>query len=327
MADGEKKKYAYLYLVKKYNLTPIQASGIIGNLEAESNFNTTIKGEADDKGSVGIAQWHSERKTGLYNFASKNNKNWSDLDTQLDYLMYELNSPQYKEAKQGLLSAKTPMEATKVFMDKFEKPAEWAKKQSFKNRVRGAYSVLDEKIPDNFEYSNNQEGVQPAINVYADVSGSAPTVGGQVFGAEEAPTETKEEIASKKLLEESFQEEQQMFQQQAQAMQQEQQQYQEAPLQYQVDLQPIEYAPITEFQNGGVIKDDMGYWNSDNWGKSVEISSPNITMKGVFEPLIGESKQTGEIKIMLPGQNYFFENTSEVIEKPLIKQNRNKKRF
>jgi len=74
----------------------------------------------------------------------------------------------------------------------------------------------------------------------------------------------------------------------------------------------------TEFKNGGVIKDDMGYWNPDNVGKTVEIGSGNITMEGVNQPLLGISKQTGEEKIMFPGKNYKFANTKQVVEYPMV---------
>lgn len=82
-------------------------------------------------------------------------------------------------------------------------------------------------------------------------------------------------------------------------------------IQYQ-EQQPFMYA-----QDGGIIKDDNGYWNPNNWGKTVEINSPYITMEGVNQPLIGISKQTGEQKIMQPGKKYFFKDTNQVIEKPI----------
>lgn len=71
------------------------------------------------------------------------------------------------------------------------------------------------------------------------------------------------------------------------------------------------------YQSGGVIKDNNGYWNPNNWGKTVEIASPNITMKGVNQPLLGISKETGEKKIMFPNLEYFFKDTKSVIEMPL----------
>ena len=74
---------------------------------------------------------------------------------------------------------------------------------------------------------------------------------------------------------------------------------------------------IDKKKNGGIIKDDNGYWNPKNWGKTVEINSPDITMEGVNQPLLGTSKQTGEKRIMFPGENHKFANTKQVIETPL----------
>lgn len=67
----------------------------------------------------------------------------------------------------------------------------------------------------------------------------------------------------------------------------------------------------------GVVVDDNGYWNPDNWGKVVEIGSNNITMKGINQPLLGIS-DTGDKKVMKPGKNYNFKG-SKVTEYPMIK--------
>lgn len=68
---------------------------------------------------------------------------------------------------------------------------------------------------------------------------------------------------------------------------------------------------------GGIIEDDNGYLNPDNWGKIVEINSNNITMEGVNEHLLGVSN-TGDTKIMEPGKNYKFKG-KKVREYPLAK--------
>ena len=68
-------------------------------------------------------------------------------------------------------------------------------------------------------------------------------------------------------------------------------------------------------RNGDVIKDNLGYWNEDNWGKVVEIDSPHITMKGIKEPLLGISN-IGEKKLMRPGKNYHFKG-KKVREYPI----------
>jgi len=85
----------------------------------------------------------------------------------------------------------------------------------------------------------------------------------------------------------------------------------------------LDWKPKSISQEGSIIKDNNGYWNPDNWGKQVEInlSNPNsfITMEGVYEPLIGTSKETGETKLMKPGQKSikFGKGTKNVIETPL----------
>jgi hypothetical protein len=68
-------------------------------------------------------------------------------------------------------------------------------------------------------------------------------------------------------------------------------------------------------KNGGITKDNQGYWNPDNWGQPVEIDSNIITMQGVYEPLLGIS-DTGDTKLMQPGKNYKFKG-KKVTEFPV----------
>lgn len=75
--------------------------------------------------------------------------------------------------------------------------------------------------------------------------------------------------------------------------------------------------PNTKYKKGGVVKDDNGYLDPDNYGKVVEIRSPYITMEGVDEPLIGISDE-GDKKYMLPGKNYKFKG-KKVREYPVAK--------
>jgi hypothetical protein len=81
--------------------------------------------------------------------------------------------------------------------------------------------------------------------------------------------------------------------------------------------QGLDWKPKTISRDGSVIKDDMGYWNPDNWGKVVEIGSTDITMEGVYEPLLGIS-DTGDTKLMKPGKNYKFKG-KKVTEYPMAK--------
>ena len=152
--EKDRKKYAYNYLIKQ-GYSPVVAAGIVGNLIAESGLKTDILGTADDKGSNGIAQWHSGRLTGLKKFAKSTNRKWDDLDAQLDYITYELNND-YKFAKNKLKYAKTPEEASEAFMQHYEKPAKWAIAQSRGERAKNARDLFGGELDP--EYVNKYQG-------------------------------------------------------------------------------------------------------------------------------------------------------------------------
>jgi hypothetical protein len=85
----------------------------------------------------------------------------------------------------------------------------------------------------------------------------------------------------------------------------------------------LDWTPRNISKNGSVVKDNMGYWNPDNWGKVVEIDSPNITMRGVNQDLIGISDE-GDVQYMerekpgKPGKDYKFKG-KKVKEYPVAK--------
>jgi len=79
----------------------------------------------------------------------------------------------------------------------------------------------------------------------------------------------------------------------------------------------LDWKPKSISKNGSIVKDDNGYWNPENWGKPVEIGSNDITMEGVYEPLLGVS-DTGDTKLMEPGKNYKFKG-KKVTEYPVAK--------
>jgi len=74
---------------------------------------------------------------------------------------------------------------------------------------------------------------------------------------------------------------------------------------------------IEQKKEGGVIKDNDGYWNPDNWGKVVEIDSNDITMKGVNQPLLGISDE-GDVQYMEPNKDYKFKR-KKVREFPIAR--------
>ena len=75
-----------------------------------------------------------------------------------------------------------------------------------------------------------------------------------------------------------------------------------------------ELIPIAK---NGVIKDNNGYWNPDNWGEVVEIDSNDITMKGVNQPLLGILDE-GDVQYMEPNKDYKFKG-KKVREFPIAR--------
>lgn len=120
--DNENARTIYTYLKNKGFADNVIA-GIMGNLQAESQFNPSID-YGDGGTSGGIAQWHDEqpgvgRLSNLKNFAVNRQMNWKDLGTQLDFLMEEINK-NHPDLIQRM-SKLTPNEAAILFHDEFER--------------------------------------------------------------------------------------------------------------------------------------------------------------------------------------------------------------
>ena len=114
-------------------LTKNQAKGIYGNIMQESGGKHNIVSR-DGHNSYGLAQWTGTRKARLFSKYGTN----PTINQQLEYLWDELNSTE-KSALNALRNTTTVEDATKVFMQKFERPANWA--ANFKNRLKHANSV------------------------------------------------------------------------------------------------------------------------------------------------------------------------------------------
>ena len=114
-------------------LTKNQAKGIYGNIMQESGGKHNIVSR-DGHNSYGLAQWTGTRKARLFSKYGTT----PTVNQQLEYLWDELNSTE-KGALDALRNTSTVADATKVFMQKFERPANWA--ANFKNRRKHANSV------------------------------------------------------------------------------------------------------------------------------------------------------------------------------------------
>ena len=90
--NGDKKQNAKQIwdFLKGKGLTNVQIAAIMGNIEAESEYNPSAVNS--QSGAKGICQWLGDRADKLDALAAQQNKNWSDLSVQLDYLWQEIST-------------------------------------------------------------------------------------------------------------------------------------------------------------------------------------------------------------------------------------------
>lgn len=164
-------------------LSSVAIAGLMGNLSAESGLlsnnlqNSANKslgltdaeytslvdsGEygnfASDSKGYGIAQWTSSgRKKGLFDMATSRGTSISDLDTQLDFLWYELNNGYKSSVLDPLMSAQSIEDASNIVLHNFEKPlnqsasveaARASNGYDFYNRLNGSVVIPQAGVTD-----------------------------------------------------------------------------------------------------------------------------------------------------------------------------------
>lgn len=99
----------------------IQTAAIIGNLYQESGLNPS-RIESNGEG-IGLVQWSFGRKQQLKDYAKSKGKDWTDLTTQLEFLVKELKGSQFYEPhKSTFNNPYSVSEATAAFCWGFERP-------------------------------------------------------------------------------------------------------------------------------------------------------------------------------------------------------------
>ena len=119
-------------LVKKFDLTPEQASGIVGNWMQESGMKTTaFNPEGGGEGAVGLAQWRGARIRKFEGKAKNGEGNNytgpgagtslydATFDQQLDYAIWELENS-HKSAIKKLKEASDSTEAADIGLGYYE---------------------------------------------------------------------------------------------------------------------------------------------------------------------------------------------------------------
>lgn len=131
--DQKSNNYIIDYFVNK-GLTRNQAKGIYGNLMQESEGNIKAVSR-DGNNSYGLAQWTGPRKQKLFSMYGPN----PIARQQLDFLWWELNNT-HRDALASLKRTSTVSDATRVFMNQFERPhKDYA---NFSKRLKYANSIV-----------------------------------------------------------------------------------------------------------------------------------------------------------------------------------------
>lgn len=193
-STNEEKIWNFL---KSAGMNDYAASGVMGNLYAESNLNpinlqntyeqklgysdieycnSVDDGEyqnfENDNAAWGLAQWkHRNRKKGLLNYAKQNGASIGDLETQLNYLIHELNES-YKNVVSVLHSSQSVREASDVILLKFEIPSNRGESVQIKRAEYGQkyfdkYSKLDDTSDENLGLGDNRMKIK--VNLLIDL--------------------------------------------------------------------------------------------------------------------------------------------------------------
>lgn len=171
------------------------AAGIMGNLKAESNMNSsnlqetyeqslghtddsytsavdngTYSNFANDSAGYGLAQWtYSTRKQGLLDYAKQTGQSIGSTKMQVQYLENELSNG-YQGVLNALKNASSISEASDIMITQYEKPANQstdAKNQraSFGTEYYNQYSGLDASVtPTNLEKTNNGDSISAELS-------------------------------------------------------------------------------------------------------------------------------------------------------------------
>lgn len=121
----DRPSYIYNRLIEG-GLTPVAAVGIVANLKAESNLDPTTKQYGGGPGR-GLAQWErggrfDTDRINLVKFAKRRGTSWTDLDTQIDFILHEMDvHPEYKRVKRDINKVDSVEEAALLFLKRYEK--------------------------------------------------------------------------------------------------------------------------------------------------------------------------------------------------------------
>lgn len=140
---------AYQYLIQR-GLSPVAAAGLVGNMGAESGYQSDIN-ERSGGGGYGLMQWTGPRRAELTQYAADTGGSAADPHTQLDFMMKELGTSE-KRAGDMLASASDASSANSAALA-YLRPAGWtpngdvSRSSQFDTRLANTRSLLGDAPP------------------------------------------------------------------------------------------------------------------------------------------------------------------------------------
>jgi len=172
---GNNASYAMKYLQSK-GLSREDAAAIVGNLVQESNVNPNAHNKSE--GAFGIAQWRNERFVGLQRFAASQGKDWKDLDVQLDYLMYELQTTE-RGAWNRMQAASNVSDKAAIFDQFYER----SKGTERGKRISNALSLAgSSETMNSGSATNTSSGLLPSQGNLQSPTMKSLSLGGSIEG-------------------------------------------------------------------------------------------------------------------------------------------------
>lgn len=119
----------------------IHIAGVLGNFQGESSMNPGLVEEDSGEG-IGLAQWSFGRKQELLNYAAQRGTHWSDIQTQLDFLI-NVDSDGPTTRKYLNTSFSTISDAVYWWATYWERPDEKALENSMPTRAGAGNTYYD----------------------------------------------------------------------------------------------------------------------------------------------------------------------------------------
>lgn len=146
---------------KKQGFSDSGTAGIMANLQAESGLNPAQKQHGGGPGR-GLAQWEGPRFDSLVSYANSRGTDWTDLKTQLDFLMKEMSSDYSSSFYDSFKTSSSAWQSAADFENIFERPAQNhnAERGRIANQILEQGKNVASPIPANPKY-------KPKISSYA----------------------------------------------------------------------------------------------------------------------------------------------------------------